>query len=438
MPGSAVEHLLYYINEDDFAGSDGGVDGVIEYPDWDADGVAFLCVEPDISGMKRATIPNANYKTRVLETRPRVHSLANGANGFGVYAHGRSEPVADAARATITSPAYPIADFLRNAWGGMRLGWSTLFASGSASAPVITAAAGAEYLAGDWIFAIDVSADATRGYFRKIASIAVDTLTMWPGHALPFTPAAGDVLGAVIQAYPHRSVLVNRQHADHITQAFLHSGEIADDVQEAIGVKLNLASIEGIAAGEAGILKFEGLAAQVRKEGLTAPTPSDPLGDAPLATSTGTDTLVWVSEVGSALALAEPQSVTVTPGIMSQPVLAVGGVEGRVGYTLAADSADAPMIEMVFDYDDVWSQGFVDNTRYQVLIQVGTIPGEAYAVAAMEMIIDEDPERTAATDLSVMTVKFRCLESTIATAATGDAFERVRSKVELLFSCARP
>jgi hypothetical protein len=435
MPGSAVEHLLYYINEDDFAGTDGGVDGVVDYPDWD-DGIPFLCVEPDISGMKRGVIPNLNYKTRVLETRPRVHALANGTNGFSVYLHGRSEPVAAAARATIIAPAFPIADFLRNAWGGLRLGYRTTYASGTTTAPVITAAAGAQYQPADWIFAVDVSADATRGYLRKIASIATDTFTMWPGHAIPFTPAVPDIFGAVISAYPHRSVLVNRQHADHVTQAFLHSGEIADDVQEAIGVKLNLASIEGIAAGEAGMLKFEGLAARVRKEGLTAPAPSDPLGDAPLATSTGTDTLVWVSAVGSPLALAEPQSVTVTPGIMSQAVPAVGGVEGRVGYTLAADSADAPMIEMVFDYDDVWSQGFVDDTRYQVLIQVGTIPGEAYGIFAAESIIDEDPERTAATDLSVMTVKFRCLESTISTVATGDAFERVRAKLELLFTCA--
>lgn len=424
--GSGRQHETRYQAEVTFA--------TIVDADW-SDGITFLCVEPDVTQFKRAVIENMNYRQRVLATRPIVHSLANGEMNFGLYPHGRRTVVADAARATVSTPEFPIARFMQNAWGGLRLGWRAASSTGTASAPVVTAGQGVQYAAGDVVFAIDNSA-AGRGFFRKIASIAVDTLTMWGGHALPYTPGAGDFLGAVIKAYPHRSILVNPNHASHTTHSFLRFGELADDVQQAVGVKLNLASIEGLAAGEAGILRFTGLCTQVVKEGITAPTPAEPIGDPPLATSTGADTIVSISVVGSALAAVEAQSVTVTPGIASQPIPGVGGVEGRHGYTLSADSADAPMIEVTVDYDDSWSAGFIAGTRYQILIQVGTTAGEAYAVFAAETELVEDPERNEATDLSVSVLKFRCLESSVVTAATGDALESVRAKIELWFSCA--
>lgn len=424
--GSGREHTLLYQNESTF--------GTVPAA-WGS-GTPFLAVDPQMGTMTRAVIPNENYKQRIFATHPMVQSLANGEMSFAVYLHGRSTAVANAARATITTPNFPQGHFMQNAWGGIRLGYRIVVASGTAAAPVVTGGAGAQYEAGDWVFAHDNSADATRGHFRKVASISVDTFTMWPGHDLPFAPAANDVLGAVISAYPHRLRMVNQAHASHLTQSFLHVGELAEDVQQAAGVKLNLTAIEGLEAGGAGRMAFSGMVAQVLKEGLTAPTASDPLGDAPLAVATGDDTIVYISAVGSALAAVEAQAITVTPGIASQPVPQVGGVEGRSGYTIAADSSDATMIEVVVDFDVDWSTGFLAGTRYQVLIQVGTVAGRAYGIFAANCELVEDPSRGEATDLATSVLKFRCLESALSTAATGDALEKVRAKIEILWSCA--
>ncbi|MGL5912292.1 MAG: hypothetical protein ACRCZP_19965 [Phycicoccus sp.] len=424
--GSGREHTVLYQNESTF--------GTVPAA-WSS-GITFLAVDPQLGTMTRGVIPNDNYRQRIFATRPMVLSLANGELSFGVYMHGRSTAVADDARATITSPNFPIGHFLQNAWGGIRLGYRTVVASGTAAAPVVEAGDGTQYEAGDWVFAHDTGTDATRGYFRKIASISTDTLTMWAGHDLPFTPATSDVFGAVIQAYPHRQRMVNQAHASHLTQSFLHFGELSEDVQQGAGVKLNLTSIEGLGAGEAGIMKFTGLVAQVTKEGLAAPTAADPLGDAPLATATGDDTLVYISAVGATLATVEAQSVTVTPGFASQPVPCVGGVEGRSGYTIDGGSIDAAMIEITVDFDLDWSTGFLAGTRYQILIQVGTVAGRAYGIFAANCELVEDPGRGEATDLAVSVLKFRCLESAVSTAATGDALEKVRAKLELLFSCA--
>lgn len=425
--GSGREHSLLYQNEVTF--------GVLVDADW-SDGVTFLAIDPSpMRAMQRQVIPNDNYRQRVFQTRPVVHSLANGEFEFGVYLHGRSTAVANAARATITSPRFPIADFLQNAWGGIRLGYRTTVASGTTAAPVVFATAGAQFEAGDWVWAYDTAGDATRGYPRKIASRSSDTLTMWPGHELP-SANASDVLAAVISAYPHRSRMVNPNHASHLTQSFLRFGELSEDVQQALGTKLNFSSVEGLEPGGAAFMKFAAMATQIRKEGLTAPTPVDPLGDAPLAVATGDDTIVSISEVGATLAPVEAQSFVITPGLASQPIPCVGGLEGRSGYTLAADSADAVMLEVHVDYDSSWSIGFLANTRYQVLIQVGTEGGRGWFCFAANCELVEDPQGGEETDLTVSILKFRPLESEIVTAATGDALERVRAKVEFGFSCA--
>lgn len=427
--GSGTEAEWRYQNE-----SVGSTFGTLVDATWAA-GVAFLVVSPPTDLGKRSQIPNDNYKQRVLSTRPMVPSLATGEWEMGVYAHGRSTAVADDARATITSPNFPIAHFLQNAWGGIRLGYRTVIASGTAAAPVVEAGDGVQYEAGDWVFAHDISVDATRGYFRKILSISTDTLTMWAGHDLPFTPAANDVLGAVIQAYPYDDVISNQNHADHLCQSFMRMGELADDMQQAVGVKLSLTGIEGTNAGEAMILRFSAMAAEVTKEGLTKPTAGTPLGDAPQATGTGDDSIVYISAVGSTLAPVEAQSVNWTPGIASQPVPGLV-LNGRSGYTLDGGTADSTMIEVVVDYDDSWGTAFRAGTRFQVIEQIGTVAGRAVAVAAMNCEIMEDPERTTSTDLATTTLKLRCLESAASTVATGSALAKVRAKIELLFSCA--
>ena len=423
--GSAAEREVLYQNEATFG---------VRPAAWTS-GTPFLCVEPSAEGMQQATLENMNYRQRALATRAKVLGLSNGTCTFKVYAHGRSTGVADDARATITTPNFPIAHFLQNAWGGVRLGYRTIIASGSAAAPVVEAADGAQYAAGDWGFFVDVSVDANVGYFRKIASISTDTFTMWTGHDLPFTPAASDIVGPVIQCYPHTDRLKDPNHASHLTQSFLFMGDLSEDAQEGVGVKLNLTAIEGIAAGEAALFTFEGMVTQIDNEGVTQPAAGTPLGDAPVVTSTGDDTFVYIVPVASTLAAVEAQTVSVTPGIASQPIPGVGGLEGRHGYTMVAGSADEMMLEVVVDYDDSWNTGFAAGTRYQILIQTGTQPGRAWAAFFANCELAEDPQRGAATDLSTSVLRFRPLESDVATAATGDDLEKVRAKGELLFSC---
>lgn len=409
--------------------------GTIVDADW-SDGQPFLAIDPSSEELRGQTVDNMNYRQRALATRAKVLGLENGSCSFKIYWHGRATVVADDARATITSPNFPAAHFLQNAWGGVRLGYRTVVASGTTTAPVVEAGDGAQYEAADWVFAIDVSVDTTRGYFRKVASISTDTFTMWSGHPIPFTPAASDIFGAVIQCYPHVDIIKNPAHASHITHSFMFMGDDSDDLQQGVGVKLNLVAIEGTNAGELPMLSFEGMVAEVDNEGIAQPTAGTPVGDAPLVVSIGDDTIVSLSAVGSPLATIAPQSVSFGTGLASQPVPCVGGVQGRSGHTLAQGTADEITVELVVPYDDAWNTAYAAGTRYQLLYQVGTQPGRAVAKFFANLELVEDPQRTVSTDLTTTTLRLRALESEASTAATGDALEKVRAKCEILFSCA--
>src|SRR5688572_9270226 len=86
--------------------------------DW-SDGIVFLCVDPDVTSLGQQLFENRNYRQRALSTREMVKSLKSGSTvPMGVYAHGRSTAVADDARATVTTPNFPLGHFMQCAWGG--------------------------------------------------------------------------------------------------------------------------------------------------------------------------------------------------------------------------------------------------------------------------------------------------------------------------------
>jgi len=393
--------------------------------DWSASGTAFLCVAPNFEGVIQGSIENENYRQRALATREKVRALRNCQISFGVYAHGRGGTgVAEGASATTDYQN----TIMESAWGGSLLGLHANIEAGSTSTIVnVGAGQGASLLPGSTMFMCDVS-DSNRGRFVVVSSRSTDAITLKT--AVPFgSPAATDTGGATITNYFNTDALVNQADTDYSTLAFIAFGELSDDVQQVTGCKPNLTAIEGLAPGEAPIMRFEVLCATGDNEGLTAPTGfTDPDGESPVVTATGSDTYVSIAEYGTAaLADIEAQSFVITPGVISQPVPCVGGVEGRSGYTMTG--FDETMIELVVDYDDSWAAGWEAGTQYHVMIQVGSTAGTAIGWYAPRCEIAEDPARTTTTDLATTTLKLRCLEDSASTSATGNQLELFRSKL---------
>jgi hypothetical protein len=397
--------------------------------DWDVSGIPFLCVNPQVEGLAREMLENANYRQRALASYPLVKSLKNGTIGFGCYARGPGVVAAEDSNAV----TFALAQFVKNAWGGIRLGYATGIASGSAAAPVVDAGEGAEYLDGDWFFAYDTSAE--RGEFALVDSVSTDTITL--RFSLTFSPDGGgaDAAHAVIVGFPNRLAMVNKDHADHETGSFFFVGEEPDDLFQPVGVKLNITAVEGLTPNEAPMISFEGMCRTFpNPTTLTRPdTDVDPEGEAPLATAVGTATTVRIGTLAGALAEIAPNSFAFTPGVASQPINALTD-HGRAGYTLAQGTADASMLEIVVPYDPQWFDDFDDDVRKHVLLQIGDQPGEAFGIYFPHMQIAADPRRNVSDDIATITISLRPLEYVEATSETGNQLEQYRSKAVLLFS----
>lgn len=421
--GAANERTCFYFQETTFATAPA---------DWSASGIAFLCVNPDTSGVKQNGVPNNNVRQRALATRPLVRSIkSEGTFSFDLYHHGRGGSlVAEGSNAT----TFFIADLLRNAMGGRSLGRRSGIAGGTTAIPNVDAGQGTGWWPGAVGFACDAS-DTSRGFFVVVDSVSTDALTLQ--FTMPFTPdAAADTLGAVVCNYYDTDGLANRADANYFTHAFFFSGDVADDNVQLLGCKLNMTGVEGTAPGEEPTFKLSGMAATFTGSGLSAPTPSAaPVGDAPLVAATGANTFVRIgtfTTLPCALTLYDAQNVKITTGVSSSQTKILGGTEGVAGYHLTG--LDDVFIEFDVDHDDQWLIDYEAGVIKRVLIQIGTTAGTAIGYYAPYCEIVESPVRGDNDNVAVTKVKLRCLENHGTTVATGDNLEQYRSKIQFLHS----
>lgn len=424
MSTAGNEYVIRHFEEASFAAGPG---------DWSAQ-AAFYCLEPNFESVRQEALENANYRTRAYNPHAMVPGRRNGELSFGLYWHGGGASPVTAEGANATSFTAP--DFVRNAWGGRRLGRASGIASATSTVISLDAAEGAQYRPGDWLFLQDPG-DSNRGRFRRIESIAVDDATLLFDAPVDLPDDGSATSGAVIVSYLHTRALINRDHADHVTHSFLQVREGSDDVIEARGVKLTLSGIDAIESGGEPVLRFEGMATTHQNEGLARP--ADPAvgaisGDAPLVVSEGSDTFVEIGDVGGNLAVVEAHAVSFTPGVSHAPVEGVGGIEGRHGYH--GTGFEGTRIEIVVPHDDAHQQEWEDRTPRHLLLQIETTAGRAVGLYFPNLLLAEDPAKTTTDDLATCTLIYEAYEYEGAQVAslTGDALEQYRSKVQLLFS----
>jgi hypothetical protein len=422
--GFANEITGTYFEETTFAAPPGS---------WSASGTNFLCVAPDWSSVSEQTVENMNYRQRAYSTRQKVRGLRSGSQlKFGVYHTGRGGSVV-AEGANITT--FFVADFLRNAWGGRRLGRRSGVAAGTAAIPTVDAGQGASWEAGDFFAFVDTS-DSSRVFFSVVESISTDTVTLQ--FTLPVTPDATglDSTAACITCFIDSDAIKDRADANYITHSFLFTGDLGDDQIQCNGVKLQLDAIEGTEPGGEPLFRFSGMVTTFDDSatGITPPS-ALPVGDAPLVAATGANTFVRIGTAGvppTVMTTYDAANVKINPGVSRAATMVLGGTEGVAGYH--GGGYDDTTIEMDIDFDDAWILGYEAGTRYKILIQIGTTAGTAIAYYACNAEIMEKPSRGDNDNVAVSKLKFRCLENANTTAAVGDALEKFRSKLIVGFT----
>lgn len=424
MATAGNEHVIRYFEEGTFGSGPG---------DWSVQ-PAFYCLEPNLEEIRQEALENGNYRARAWNPHPMVPGRRNGTLSFGLYWHGRG--TADVAAEDANATTFAAPNFMRNAWGGRRLGRCSGVDTHTGAAVAVDAGEGGSYRPGDWMFLMDPS-DSNRGRFCRVESVATDDITLLFAAPVDLPDDGSATSGAVIVSFLHTRALINRAHAEHVTHSFhqVRDPQATDDVVEARGVKLNLTGIDAIESGGEPVLRFEGMSATHQNEGLVRPAdPATIAGDAPLVVSQGSDTFVSIGDVGSDLAVIEAHAVTVTPGVASAPVEGVGGIEGRHGYH--GTGFEGTRIEIVVPHDDAFQQEWEDRTPRHLLLQIGTTQGRAVGLYMPNMLLAEDPMKSTSQDLATCTLVYEAyeFEGDELSGLSGDALEQYRSKIQMLFS----
>ena len=423
MASAGNEYVIRHFEENGFASGPA---------DWAADGVPFLCLEPNFEGVGQGALENGNYRTRAFNPHPMVPGLRNGELSFGLYWHGGGATAVTAPGSNAAS--FIVTDLLRNAWGGRRLGRASTVASATETEVTLAPDEGAQYVPGDWMFLVD-AADNNRGRFVRVGAVDEDVVT--PLFSAPVAVPDNAVSGAVVVNFLHTRALINRAHPEHATHSFLQVREADDDVVEARGVKLTLSGIDAIESGGEPVLRFEGMATTHRNEGLERPDDpalGDIVGDVPLVVSQGSDTFVMLGDLGDDLEPVVAHAVSLTPAVTSAPVPGVGGIEGRHGFR--GSGFEGTRVELVVEHDEVYFAEWEARTRRHFLLQIGTTQGRAVGLYMPNMLLTVDPRRTTSEDLATVTLTYEAyeFEGDQLDGLTEGARENYRSKIQLLHS----
>jgi hypothetical protein len=387
-------------------------------------GAVFNCFDLDYSKIVRQKIPNKNLKQRAGATRAGILGLRNCDFSFGTYWIGNTANAAAGVQATRVAQD----ELLLNALGGEHRGYAAGVASGTAAAPVVTTGQGANLLPYGFSFFYDTSAGI--GHVRQYASIATDTLTVAPGHTLPFTPAAADVAHAVVAHYPNWDAIDDHSDADHTSLLFYFKGRHSEESVEARGCSLSV-EFGAIEQGAPAELAFGGMANTFAANGLTqAALIQTPAGAPGRVVGSGVSTLCYLSTADALLATQTFWGqVQITVGIKKDPVTGPNGSEGQHGHGITEDSYDATTVEITVPFDDSWIAEFHAETLKHLLVQIGTSPTNTVFAYFPNLTYASEPEKVDVGGRRGLKLTFTALERDVAQGAlSAAAYHRARAK----------
>lgn len=421
MPANSIQKTVAFDREASFADP--------AAKDWDsltANGGVRNCFDLDYSKLVRAKIPNKNLKQRAAATRAGILGLRNSDFSYSSYWAGNTANAAEGAQAARILQD----EELYNALGGEHRGYAAGLAGGTAAAPNVDTGDGAALLAYGFGFFYDTSA--AIGYVRQYASIATDTLTVAPGHTLPFTPDAGgaDVMHAVVAHYPNWDAIDDHSDADHTSLIYYFKGRHAEENVEARGCSLSVefAPIEQGAPAE---LAFGGMANTFAANGLTQPALiQTPAGAPGRVVGSGVSTLCHIATADAVLATQTFWGqIQITVGIKKDAVTGPNGLEGQHGHGISEDSYDATKVEVTVPFDDSWIAEFHAETLKHLMIQIGTSPTNTVFAYFPNLSYDVEPEKVDVGGRRGLKLTFVALERDVAQGAlSAAAYHRARAK----------
>lgn len=407
MPVNAIQRTVALDREDSFG------EGIDDWTSLSANGSMLYVIGLNTEGLQQAMLEDENIRRRASDERPMFLGLKSESSfSFEMYQHGDPNPSADAG---VQGARLGRDDILLNGLGGEYRSYATEMVGGTTTAPTVTEGDLASQEAFSWGFFYDASAGT--GAFRFIAAIvegsgSPDTLTLAPGHPLPFTPAAEDPVYAVVSHYPDWDVLEDHANGSHISNTMMLYGRHAEDTFEPRGVAFSV-SLGPIESGTATKWAVSARCATFTNvEDVAQPALTGaPSGQHGPVVGSGQTTICLIGNTGFNLATQQFQGqITVNLGIERDPDMGPNGLEGVHGFGISEASYASTSVELTVPFDASWFTDFRANTRKHMLIQVGDQPALSWFIYFPALSWAAEPKRISNNGRVSLTLSFKALE----------------------------
>lgn len=344
--------------------------------DWAADGVAFEHLAVDVSNVKQSLLADPTMETRAKAAgkRLKIKSTRNVDFSFRAKLHGIGAETAEDSQVGATY----LSDLL--AWGfGAQHRTYTREVTGSDNAYTLTVGNGLTTgFAVGCLVAVEDKTSPSAQYagkpiLRQVATVNAITHKITLTEALPFTPAAGDMIHATISIYVDEDVLQDAVRSGSLyTRNFYHRRIMGSNTQTIYQLEGTVASVAvaNLARGQLPELVFSCLSANFRHSGedsLAAATFSSIEGEPQL--SNGVDLLCWISDAsGTTASMVDVRDAAFEPGITrtreETTTEALDRFDGMSTYS--ATFGDAKFTTTLAGYLPAWYASLEDGDEFRV------------------------------------------------------------------------
>jgi hypothetical protein len=384
--------------------------------DWSAE-TAIEFISIDLSGVKEALVadPTAERRAFKVGTRHMVKGIRNCTASIVLKLHGIGEETADGDQVENTY----LARILKHCLGGLHRGSSTTITGGTATIPEVDDATG--IIPGCLLAFEDTTSPSARNagiaHPRRVLSVSGSAVTL--SEAIPFTPAAGDVVHAVATGYLDHDHLVDAVAAGGLCQWYVkrENSNSGTDLLWTLEGSVASLKLDGLGRGALPTLNLDIQAANFRhgaEDGLTNVALAAPEGHAQLAM--GLNVILSIQEYGtSTVNEVDANNVTFDVGMTRKPTPTtterLHRFEGLSSYHY--DPGQSKFTCTLVGYTDDFYAGLADNKDYRISFYQpgdGSGAGKGWVLHCGRARLMATPARTDVEQVHGVTLEFMLAE----------------------------
>lgn len=391
---------------------------------WASSGTAIEFISVDISGAKEALVVDPTAERRILANgkRKKINGIRNVDWSAVLKLHGTG---AASTEDTQIAETY-LSKILAWCCGGVHRSYTREVVSGTTTTLTVGEGLTTGFIPGCLVAIEDTTSptdqDEGRLHFARVVEVDAGTDTITLAEALPFTPAAGDIIHGTITIYVDETVLEDaiRNGTIHTWNWLvkLHTSN-TDELWQLEGTVANF-TIQNLSRGQLPQIALSCMSANFRhsgEDGLTSPTFTSAAGSPQL--SMGLDVRCSISDYSAtARADMDVNTAAFEPGFSRVRVetgtQVIDRFDGMSTYSVAP--GDTKFTATVVPHSASWYGGLKDGTEYRIMYYqpgpgggASSGAGKAWALCLPRTQVGATPGRVDVNEIHGAQVEFSAM-----------------------------